>query len=144
MTDGVELAGAKEFAAALKRVKGRANANLRKSNRTVAKKAQGHARAAASGGTRQQQRAATGITAVGTTTAAVVKIGPTVKAPFARGAFFGAKKFPQFLPWVGANWKPATHGEGPYRVNDAFAQHQGEYEDDFLNGQVAAASPPFR
>lgn len=33
--------------------------------------------------------------------------------------------------WVGQAWRVATRGEGPRGLNDALADHQGDYVDEF-------------
>ena len=143
MTLTVKVDHAAQIRAGLRAAPARMKVELRKSNRTVAKKAQGWARSGAAGGTPQQRRAQNAIKGTGSSSEARLSIGPTAKAPFARGAFWGAKKWPQFLPWVGASWKPFEHGQGPYRINDALADHEGDVQADFLDGQLDALARAF-
>ena len=115
----VDVQGLKEFSRDLKRINAELPKQLRKAGLGVAKLVAAEARTRARSGTRIQRKAATAIKAQAGAARASVAVKPTAKVPFALGAFFGAKRYPQFEPWVGSTWKAGVAGEGPYAINPA-------------------------
>lgn len=134
----VTIHGEEALAKALAAAPAQMKKELRKSHKGVAKKAQGWTRAAAAAGSPQQRRAANAIKASSTSTAARLDIKPGARTAGALGTFYGAKRYRQFPAWVGASWRPATRGEGPYAINDALAKHEGDILTEFEQGQWAA------
>lgn len=75
------------------------------------------------------RKAAPAIRAASTASSAKLAIGGLQRFPFAEGAFFGAKKYRQFPPWVGNQAEDAWPvgvmaegpGQGPYAINPAIA-----------------------
>ena len=79
---------------------------------------------------------------------ASIGITPGKGAPMANAAFWGAKRHtgwygnarhraattPQFPEWIGNSWDAAVHGQGPYAINDALADHIDELEAIFNAG----------
>lgn len=129
---GLEVEGRRQFIAGLKAAEAGSARELAKLHREIARHVQDSARARASGGSRMARAAAGNIRARGTQTAASLAVVPSKRAPFARAAFFGARRHtgwyaqarfrdgpPQFAPWVGNTWDVARAGEGPYVLNDA-------------------------
>lgn len=99
---------------------GGAGKDLTKANRVVAKAALALAKAAASGSSDPEQTSAVNaITATATQSAASLRIS-SGSIPWAIGAFYGAKEFPQFLPWIGNGWD-LNEGTGPYAIKFAFS-----------------------
>lgn len=98
---------------------------LRKVNKEVGE----HAAEWARGGAQQHggvtRKAAYSIVGAGTQAGARIRWGGT-GYPFADGAFFGAKNYPQFAPWIGASWKVAEPGGGPYGINPALAARKDD------------------
>lgn len=142
----VEFTNGAKVAAGLKVAPREMKRELRRSNALVGREARGWLRSAASSGTSQQRHMARGIGSSASSTEVRVTIQNTRSAPGALGAFYGAKRYPQFPTWVGNSWKPATAGEGPYVINPELARRQPAIETIYLQGQadaVARALPRF-
>ena len=103
-------------------------------------------------GTRQQVAAAKAMVADGTTTMARIRIKNTPAAPFAIGAFMGAKgrfgwygkrryrssSARQFPEWVGNNWNLEA-GQGPYVIAEIVQEGRQDILDAFLDEMRKAA-----
>lgn len=77
--------------------------------------------------------------------------------PFANAAFWGMKApsgwyakpqywgsgTPQHPPWVGNTWDVAVHGQGPYAINAALADHLDDIEDAYLDAVDAVTRRAF-
>lgn len=133
---GVELKGLREFRRDLKAVGAEWPRELRKVNRQVADDAAEWARGGAhqSGGV--ARKAAYSIVGASTQRSAKVRWGGR-GYEFADGAFMGAKRWPQFKPWIGVDWKPLEGGEGPgrgpYGINPALSDRREDIEDAYLD-----------
>lgn len=128
----VSFEGAREFARQLDRMGDELAEEFRQGLAEIAEDAAEGARgAAATRGTGQQRRAAWGIEGRSTALSAKLTISTKGDLPFALGAFFGAKAYPQFPRWVGNTWEAGVKGEGPYHVNDALAEEADRAEERF-------------
>jgi hypothetical protein len=120
----IEAKGMREFRRALKDAGKEWPKELRAAQRDLVKPIEtaARARADAYGGVRRKAKNAIRASAGARQTAVGITIG-TNRYPFSSGAFFGAKRYPQFSGWVGNDWEAGAHGEGPYAINDAVADH---------------------
>lgn len=116
----VEVGGLKDLARALKQIDAELPKQLRKAGLAVAKLVADEAQQRARSGTPTQRKAAAAIKAQAGAAKAAIAVKPTTAIPFALGAFFGAKAWPQFEPWVGASWTAGGPG-GPAAINPAIA-----------------------
>ena len=98
-------------------------------------------------GDRQLMRAASGVRANATSSAANVRVSgrvPTSTTPMsALAPVFGTRgrtgwfARPQYRsgrnnpPWIGNNWTPGVRGQGPRGINDALADGQERILDEF-------------
>lgn len=146
---------------------------FRKAYRPLSRYATLVARARMRGGDRRLARAARAMRAAPTPTGAVVAVG-SPKVPDAvatvmgmhEGArtgwnehsytrpspgtvvavrALGGSARPQHPDWVGDNWTIATRGEGPREANDAWAEHEDDMADQFIDAGwsvVIRAFPP--
>lgn len=113
----VRVDGARELSRKFRAATG-STKDLSKAHREVGRLVTDRSKSGASGGTRQQARAASVLLGKGTSTEASVAIRNTGRIPYGLGAFLGAKQYRQFPPWVGNTWDLAN-GEGPYVVAPA-------------------------
>lgn len=139
----VHVRGLREFQAELRAVDPKLARALTKANREiaarVAERAAGKARSA--GGV--QAKAADAIRGAAGQREAKIAINKGTRFAFADGAFYGAKAYPQFAPWVGNTWDVGGPG-GPAAINPAIAEMVPAIEDFYLNAfedAVAAAFP---
>jgi len=121
----IEVRGLKDLARDLKQIDAELPKQLRKAALTVAKLVQAEAQSQAQAATPTQRKAAAAIRASASAAKASIAVRPTSAIPFAFGAFFGAKRFKQFEPWVGSAWKAGADGEGPYAINPAISVLEG-------------------
>lgn len=139
----VEVKGLRELQLALRALGAEWPRELRKANVDVARIAQDASQHEASGLGGVQAKAAPAIKAGGEQLAAKIVVSATAAYPFALGAFFGAKKYPQFPPWVGNSWDPGGPG-GPYAINAALRSKLDEITDaygDAMDRLTAKAFP---
>lgn len=96
-------------------------------------------------------KSAPAIVGSGEQRAAKIAINKGTRYRFADGAFFGAKQFPQFEPWVGNQhempWPAGVNdegpGRGPYALNPAIFESIPEIEDFYLNAFEDAVARAF-
>lgn len=115
----LEVHGLKDLSRTLKELDAELPKQLRKAGLAVAKLVAAEARSQAGTGTRTQRKAAAAIKARAGAASASVAVQATAQVPFALGAFFGAKRYAQFSPWIGNKWESGVAGEGPYAINPA-------------------------
>lgn len=141
----VHVEGLREFQRGLRDMDRDLAREFRDALADVGRKSAEEGRYRAQGGTRQQAAAAYNIENRATMKAATISIGNGNNLPFAVGAFFGAKAWPQFPTWVGNSWEVGVAGQGPYHVNAAIADNVDQIEDDLgdLVEQVAVRSRAF-
>lgn len=110
----VEVRGLRDFQRELRRLSAELPRELREANLRVAQLIE----AAVQRGnlSKQQAEAIEGVIAAAQQRFATIAFDPR-RVPFVRGAFFGAKRYPQFPEWVGNQWEPGAGG-GPYVVAD--------------------------
>ena len=125
----VRVTGLKELNRELKRVDADFPKAMRKASMEAATLVVVAAQARAAAGRPVQRKAARAIKARAGAARAAVAVTPTAAIPFARGAFFGAKRFPQFPPWVGNTWQPGSPTSGPYAINPAIDDKRDEIID---------------
>jgi hypothetical protein len=144
-TSGPEIIGLPEFRRALRALGREWPRELRKVNKTIADEAVALARSDAAERGGVWAKAAKAIRARATQNEARIAVRPGPKYPFALAAFwgmkrrtgwYGAKRFRgsgghQHAPWVGASWRVAERGEGPYVINDALARYRPRLLDRY-------------
>lgn len=133
MAEGFRVEGATGLARGLDKAAKDMDRAIAKAHRGFAAEYRGKARTAAQSGTAQQRRMAGGIGSKADKTRASLTVKNTKGAPGAQGAFWGAKKYPQFQPWVGQGWDVAVRGEGPYVINQLLAEDRDRIEQGFLD-----------
>lgn len=122
-------------------------------NRTLAKKAAGWAQAEARRMGGMQARFAKRIAGRATATEMRLEISkkeanPAFWGALKRTGWFAAGRYrglpSQHPPWVGASWRVATKGEGPYALNTALAEHLDDIETEYgqLIDDLAARAFP--
>lgn len=156
MTVTVRVEGARELRAAFRDIEGPAGAKrLKEAHLEVSVMAAADATAAATGGTKLQQKMAGAIRPRATATVAGIALSRTGAFQASGVAFYGSQKrsgwFAQskynqytgkdqgFPPWVGNTWKAATAGQGPHLINDAMAAHVDAYGERFRTAVLTAA-----
>lgn len=140
----VTIRGLPEFRRALRGINKEWPKELRKVHKKIATDAQKWAQAEAAGMGGIQSAAAKAIKAKATQSRAAVGVSGGKRVPYGAVAFWGVKKRlgwfarrrysgeSQHLPkWVGNTWDAAVHGQGPYAINDALADHMGDLLDDY-------------
>lgn len=98
---------------------------LRKAHREVGNIATRSARIRAQRMGGVQAKAASAIQTGATDREATVRVAVSTRHPYAQGAFWGSKQYPQFKSWVGNSWDVGVAGEGPYAINPAIAAESG-------------------
>jgi hypothetical protein len=129
MPGNLHVVGLKGLQRDLRAIDAELPRELRKINAEAAKKAQEESQTEASGMGGVQAKAAAGLKASGTQTAAALVIDAR-QLPYTLGAFLGAKKYPQFPEWVGNDWEPGGPG-GPYAVGDALRKVAPKLIDEY-------------
>lgn len=147
----VHVRGLREFQAELRATHAKLPRALTVANReiaeTVADRAQ--AKAQARGGV--VAKAAPAVVGRGEQRGAKLAINKGRQFKFADGAFFGAKQFGQFEPWVGNQhempWPAGVNdegpGRGPYALNPAIFESIPDIEDFYLNAFEDAVKAAF-
>ena len=125
----IEIHGLKELNRELKRVDAGFPKAMRKAGLAAAAVVTATAQARAAAGTPTQRKAARAIKARAGAGRAAVAVVPSRAIPFAFGAFFGAKQYPQFDRWVGNTWDAGSRTSGPYAINPAIADTKDEVID---------------
>lgn len=139
----VHVRGLREFQAELRTADPKLARTMRVANKDIAEKVASRAQAKARSGTPVQAKAAEAIVGAASQRDAKIAINKGTRFKFADGAFYGAKAYPQFDPWVGNTWDPGGPG-GPDAINPAIAEMVPDIEDFYLNAfedAVAAAFP---
>lgn len=85
--------------------------------------------------TRQQRRVIDGVRAAAS---GAIAFSQTRRNPFIFGAFFGAKRWRQFQPWVGNDWD-LIKGSGPYVLAPFVYRNAERISDMFSDGIMDAA-----
>lgn len=131
------ITGAAEFAAALRRMAPQIKREFDSQNRNIAKLviARGQAKAVAVG--KQQAAAARSMKASAAGGGVAIRLGAGV--PFALGAEYGAKQYPQFLPWKGNQWTVEPGNVG-YFMNPAIRDSVPDITRMYFESVQAAAS----
>lgn len=131
------LVGADDFQAALRRMDRNLYNEFRRAKYAIGKLVTGRQKQAATAYSRQAAAAAKAI--------AVAQIGGGVGVslrssvvPFAAGAEFGAKQYPQFPSWTGNQWTGMPEGVG-YWFHPAIVQSQDEVLDLYMQATADAA-----
>jgi hypothetical protein len=137
-----EIRGLRDFRRELKAIGPEWPRELRKVNKEISTRAAGWARARATAHGGAQAKFADRIRGYANQRAARVGIatGNTGAGP----TFWGAKRHtgwydraryndspPQHPPWVGNSWDAAVHGQGPYALNPALADHVDDIVDEY-------------
>ena len=135
----VEITNAAKVVAGLKVAPRLMTAQQRRSAERTARGVGGWVAAAASSGSAQQARMASGIQSAATSSAAVLTLQNTLSAPGAMGAFLGARQYLQFPPPVAPGWVIGGPG-GPLVINPTYRAHEAEIGAFWLDGQVDAAT----
>lgn len=139
----VHVRGLREFQAGLRSANPRLARSMRVANKEIATKVSDRAQAKARSGTPVQAKAAETIVGAAGQRDARIAINKGRRFKFADGAFYGAKAYPQFDPWVGNTWEVGGSG-GPAAINPAIAEMVPDIEDFYLNAfedAVAGAFP---
>jgi hypothetical protein len=140
LSNKVEVRGLKEFQRELRKLQDKqVNAELAALNQKAAQLVVDNVRPVS----RQQAKVAGGIRAAKTFKAAVVSTKNTKRTPFAVGAFFGARRYKQFQPWIGNQWDPGDSVSASYGVPHAIAAHLDEIVDVYGDGIEALAAKAF-
>jgi len=148
----VQVRGLRTFQAELRSAHPKLARALAKANRQIAEKVAANVRAKAQARGGITAKAAPAIVGRGEQRVAKIAINKGTSYQFADGAFFGAKQYPQFAPWVGNSWEDdwpvGANAEGPgrgaYAINPGIFVSIPEIEDFYLNAfedAVAAAFP---
>lgn len=128
----IRLTGVDKFRLELRALGPKWTKELSKLNKEVGEEAAKWARGGASQQGGVVAKAAYSIVGAGTATGARVRWGGS-GYEFADGAFYGAKKYPQFSEWIGTGWKVAQPGGGPYGINPALAARKDDIGEMFLD-----------
>lgn len=139
----VVVKGLKEFRTALAALDKQWVGELRRANLQAAQVVAVEAQSEAQGMGSVQAKAAPAIKAAGEQTRSKINVQGGGAYPYALGAFYGAKRFKQFPPWVGNTWEPGGPG-GPYAINPAIRSTETEWTDVFaqLIDRIARAAFP--
>jgi hypothetical protein len=145
VTAGVRVQGLDDFRRELRRMGARVTTRLSAANQDVADRlVVNPARREAQG-----QPGATGKLAEGSTIraarrqkASVVVIGGTTKSPWALGAEFGAKQYPQFPPFRG-NQFDSSGGDAGYAVHPVIRRNLPDIETAYLDAMEDLAAFAF-
>lgn len=132
MTDAVRVEGAAGLARGLDQAAKDQRRALAAANRSLGRDVRGWARADATAGTGQQRRMAGGIGTKADARSVSLTVKNTKGAPGAQGAFYGAKRFAQFPPWVGTGWSAGDRNAGPQPINTTLADRGTEIAERFL------------
>lgn len=130
------VTGATQFSAALRRMAPAVKRNLDKQNRTIGKLVVERGKAKASGVSPQAAAAARSLSATASGGGVGIRLGSGV--PFALGAEFGAKKYPQFMAWTGNQWSGVPSDVG-YFMHPAIRDSMPEVVDKYLEAAQDAA-----
>ena len=139
----VEITGIKEFRRALKEMGPEWPKELRRVHAQIARRGQALSRGYAEGMGGVQAKAAGTIKGRGNQRQASIYVQGM--RGLGNVAFWGAKRHTgwyanprysdgpaQHPPWVGNTWDAAVHGEGPYAINEALADHLDDILDQYL------------
>jgi hypothetical protein len=137
----VEVPGLAEWKAALRAVPGRWVGGLARANRSVADPVAARARQLAGQAGSTEAAAQSSITATATQSAAKIAWGGS-RVPFSAGAYMGAKRYPQFKPWVGNSWEVGGAG-GPRDINDAVREMRERIAETYAEVFMTAARAAF-
>lgn len=142
-TSGAELRGFTEFRKELKALGPEWPKELRKVYKATSDRAANWARAKARAMGGVQEKFAGAIRGYANQRSARVGVNTGPRSG-AGPAFWGAKRHtgwyakgryhdstPQHPPWVGNSWDAAVHGQGPYAINAALADHLDDVVDEF-------------
>ena len=136
------MRGLREFQAELRATHAKLPRAMRIANTHIAETVASNVRDKASTHRRRVvAKAAAAVVGRGEQRGAKLVINKGREYKFADGAFFGAKQFPQFEPWVGNQhempWPAGVNdegpGRGPYAINPGIFESIAEIEDFYLN-----------
>mgnify|MGYP000054621355 CR=1 FL=1 len=139
----VHVRGLREFQAGLRSADPKLARTMRVANKEIASKVASRAQSRARSGTPVQAKASAAIVGAAEQRAAKIAVNKGTRFKFADGAFYGAKAYQQFDPWVGNTWEPGGAG-GPAAINPAIADSIPEIEEFYLDAfedAVAGAFP---
>lgn len=140
MADRVEVHGLADFQRELRKADATLKAELASLNQRVAQRIVDDVQPTSP----QQAKVSKGIKAAKQFKAAVVSTANTRANPFAVGAFFGARRYKQFQPWIGNQWDPGDSVAASYGVPHSIAKHLEDIVDMYGDGieEIAAKAFP--
>lgn len=127
--ESLRIVGLAEFQRELKHVSKELGGDLRKANLAAAEVVASSARSRATSQGGVAAKSAPSVKAAAEQRRAKVAIGGA-KYPFALGAEFGAKRYPQFKPWRGNQWQPDVAGVG-YFLHPAIRETRDAFMDAY-------------
>lgn len=139
----VHVRGLREMQAGLRAASPKLARSMTVANKEIAAKVAAKAQSLARSGTPVQAKASGTIVGAAGQRDAKIAINKGRQFKFADGAFYGAKAYPQFDPWVGNDWEVGGTG-GPDAINPAIADMVPEIEEFYLDAfedAVAGAFP---
>lgn len=148
----VHVRGLREFQAELRATHAKLPRAMRIANTHIAEVVASNVRDKASTHRRRVvAKSAPAIVGRGEQRAAKLVINKGTRYRFADGAFFGAKQFPQFEPWVGNQremaWPVGANdegpGRGPYAINPGIFEAIGDIEEFYLDAFEDAVKAAF-
>ena len=148
----VHVRGLREFQAELRATHAKLPRAMRIANTHIAEQVASNVRAEASTHRRRVvAKSAPAVVGRGEQRGAKLAINKGSQFKFADGAFYGAKQFPQFEPWVGNQhempWPVGANdegpGRGPYAINPGIFESIAEIEDFYLNAFEDAVKAAF-
>lgn len=122
---------AQQLGAELRRASRETDKALAAANRQLGREARGDMRSAAKSGSRLEAKMAGGIGTKAGKSSVQITVKNTRSAPGAQGAYWGAKKYRQFKPWVGASWQAGSKPGGPYVINPTLADKADTYAERY-------------
>lgn len=139
----VHVRGLREFQAGLRSANPKLARSMTRANKEIAIKVATRAQLSARADYGPvQAKAAPAIVGAAEQRAAKIAINKGTRFKFADGAFYGAKAYPQFDPWVGNTWEVGGP-EGPDAINPAIADSISDIEDFYLNAFEDAVTQAF-
>lgn len=138
VTGSTAMVGTDDFNAALRRMNRNLYNEFRRARSAIARTVVAQQKSKANAYSRQAAAAAAAIavTAVGGGVGVSLKKS---KVPFALGAEFGAKQYPQFPGWTGNQWSGNPEGVG-YWFHPGIVESQAEVLDLYMAAVNSAAS----
>jgi hypothetical protein len=130
--------GTEEFGAALGRMSRGLKSSFQRRNREIGGVVVAAAQQRAASYSLQAARAAAAISATAARSGVAVRIS-SAKVPFALGAEFGARQYPQFPPWTGNQWTTLPTNVG-YFFHPAIIETRDAVNSLYMQAVADAAS----